>query len=233
MSVASVPRRHGAARPIVARVAAIVALAVVAVAVVGVWGRLPFVAESNPLGAMLPDAFRYQQQRSLSCEYASVHIATTMTGQPVSEYEIEALVTRDENSHVGYRGNIHGEWGNTTDYGVYNEPLQAALATQGITSDAFYADGDRSALTGALDAGRPVIVWLAMRGDVNSFDAWDANGDRFQLTQWMHVMVAYGYDDTNVYLSDPGTAVWREYTWAEFMAMWGVMDGMGLSVSPA
>lgn len=48
----------------------------------------------------------------------------------------------------------------------------------------------------------------------------------------MHVMTAYGFDDTGVYLTDPGTAVWRHYDWDSFMGMWNVMDGMALSMYP-
>lgn len=194
---------------------------------------LPFLADpSDGYGTTLSGAFLYQQQRSLSCEYASVHIATTMTGQPISEYAFDDVVPLHENPHLGYRGNIHGEWGNTTDYGVYNEPLETALTQLGVQSDAFYGLGERSALTDELDLGRPVVVWLALRGDINSFNAYSADGTRYQLTQWMHVMVAYGYDETGVYLTDPGTAVYRFYEWSEFMAMWDIMDGMGLSVYP-
>ncbi len=45
-------------------------------------------------------------------------------------------------------------------------------------------------------------------------------------------MTAYGYDETGVYLTDPGTAVYQFYDWQEFMWMWDIMDGMGLSVYP-
>jgi len=190
---------------------------------------LPF-AEQSATGTTLSGSFLYQQQRALSCEFASVHIATVMLGSPVSEYTFDDLVGVNENPHLGYRGDIHGVWGNTDDYGIYNEPLATALTGLGFTADAFYADGDRDMLTDALDAGMPTVVWLAMRGDVNSFDVWDANGDRYQLTQWMHVMLAYGYDEEGVYLTDPGTAVYRFYAWDEFMGMWNVMDGMGLSI---
>ncbi len=176
----------------------------------------------------LDQAFLYQQQRSLSCEYASVHIAATMTGHDVSEYDIEALVPLNENPHKGYRGNILGEWGNTSDYGVYNAPLDRALTELGIPHRAFY--GDRGELEAELRAGRPVVVWLGMRGEGYSYDQWDADGDRYQLTTFMHVMTVYGFDDEGVYLTDPGTAVWRSYSWPEFMAMWDVMDGMALAV---
>ena len=87
-------------------------------------------------------------------------------------------------------------------------------------------------IPGGLRHGRPTVVWLAMWGDEVSFDAWSADGTRYQLMQGMHMMVAYGYDEEGVYLTDPGTAVWQFYDWGPFMAMWDVMDGMALSVHP-
>ena len=185
--------------------------------------------EPPPGPVLLRGVFAYQQQRPLSCEYASVHIATSMLGQPVSEYAIEAVVPLSPNPHEGYRGDIMGTWGNTDDYGVYNQPLANGLAELGIESRPFYGQSEGD-LIAELDAGRPVIVWLGMWGDAGSFDAYDANGTRFQLTTGMHVMVVYGYDAGTVYITDPGTAALRQYGWDEFLAMWRVMDGMALSV---
>lgn len=193
----------------------------------------PIVPDADPQprsGHTINGAYLYQQQRSLSCEYASTAIAATIAGHTISEYDFDAVVPLHENPHVGYRGNIHGTWGNTTDYGVYNEPLHMALADFGISSSAFYAHGDALRLKEELAHDRPVVVWLAMWGDVNSFDAYTTDGARYQLTQGMHVMTAYGYDERGVYLTDPGTAVYQFYEWDEFMAMWNVMDGMALSV---
>ncbi len=191
---------------------------------------LPFFDEAvQPASAMLPGVFTYQQQRSPSCEYASLHIATSLLGNPVSEYAFDEVVPRDENPHRGYRGDIHGEWGNTDDYGVYAAPLARALESFGFTGNAFY--GGRAELEAELAAGRPVVVWLGMRGDAGSFDAYAADGTRFQLTSWMHVMVAYGFDAGGVFLTDPGTAMLRAYDWDTFLAMWNVMDGMALAVA--
>jgi uncharacterized protein YvpB len=180
--------------------------------------------------ARIAGAFLYQQQRSLSCEYASVHIAASMLGYGLTEYDIEATVPLHENPHKGYRGNILGTWGNTADYGVYNAPLAAGLEELGIPHDAYY--GDRADLERHLRDGHPTVVWLGMRGEGYSADHWDSDGDRYQLTTYMHVMTAYGFDESGVYLTDPGTAVWRHYSWDEFMTMWNVMDGMALSILP-
>lgn len=185
-----------------------------------------------PASAMLAGAYLYQQQRPLSCEYASTTIAATIGGWNITEYDFDDAVPLNENPHYGYRGNIWGEWGNTTDYGIYTEPLHDVLASWGIPSEVIYAEGDANILKRELSSGHAVVVWLAMRGEVNSFHVQDEEGRSYQLTQYMHVMTAYGYDEDYVYLSDPGTAVWRTYGWDEFMSMWNVMDGMALSVMP-
>lgn len=191
---------------------------------------MPSRGGDGPAGpVMLPGAFIYQQQRPLSCEYASVHIAATMIGRSISEYEIEAVVPSSPNPHWGYRGDIMGSWGNTDDYGVYHGPLAAGLAQLGIPSDAWYGT-TRDDLTRELDAGRPVVVWLGLWGDGGTFDEYTSDGTRFQLTPGMHVMVAYGYDDTGVSITDPGTAVYKHYDWETYMSLWKVMDGMALSI---
>ncbi len=189
-------------------------------------------APSAQTQAFLPGAYLYQQQRPLSCEYASTTIAATLGGWNISEYDFDSVVPLSDNPHLGYRGNIWGEWGNTTDYGLYPEPLHQALSGWGIPSQVIYAHGIADVLRSELSEGRAVVVWLAMRGTVNSFDVPADDGSTYQLTQYMHVMTAYGFDETGVYLTDPGTAVWRHYPWEIFMEMWNVMDGMALSVYP-
>ncbi len=173
----------------------------------------------------------YQQQRSLSCEFASLYIATSAFGNGVSEYSFDSVVGISPNPHLGYRGNITGTWGNTTDYGVYAQPLSWALAQFGFVGDAFYGVGDDSTITSRLDNGWPVVVWLALWGD-QSFRT-DYDGQSFTLVPGMHVMVAYGYDTDGIYLSDPGSGTYRFYDWASFNSMWNVLDGMAMAVYPA
>ncbi len=169
----------------------------------------------------------YGQQRPLSCEYAAVQIATGMIGYTVSEYEMEAVTPLSDNPHWGYRGNINGSWGNTDDYGIYANALIPGLNYYGYAATSFY--GGTDTLTNAIDNGLPVIVWLGMRGDL-SHNEYTADGTRYQVTAYMHVMVVYGYDSDGVYLSDPGTGSKKYYSWGDFLWMWDVMDEMGLIV---
>lgn len=181
---------------------------------------------SSAGGSFLP-LVTYAQQRPLSCEYAAVQIATGMIGYTVSEYEMESVTPLHANPHWGYRGNINGAWGNTTDYGIYADALIPGLNHYGYTATSFYGGSDD--LTAAIDYGNPVIVWLGMRGD-ESHDEYTQDGTRYQVTAYMHVMVVYGYDESGVYLSDPGNGGTRYYDWGTFNSMWGVIDGMGLII---
>lgn len=174
----------------------------------------------------------YKQERNLSCEYAAIQIATTYWGNPVSEYSLDDVVGWSDNPHWGYRGDITGWWGNTTDYGVYAEPLAQALPQFGFYGDAFYAEGDASQLTSRIDAGTPTLVFLAMWGDQSVYETAD-DGTTYKLVAGEHVLVAYGYNNDGVFMSDPATAGVRFMDWGSFMAAWNVMDGMGLGVTPA
>lgn len=182
---------------------------------------------SDSGAVIIPGISTYQQQRGLSCEYASLSIATGALGNWVSEWSFDAYVPQSANPHWGYRGDINGQWGNTTDYGVYAEPLVPALQAFGFTGDVFY--GSTDTLKQEIAAGHPTLVWIALWGDTSTFES-ASDGTTYQLTAGEHVMVAYGYDDGGLYLSDPGTGKLRYYDWGTFTWMWNVMDGMALSV---
>ncbi len=175
-----------------------------------------------------PPYYTYVQQRNLSCEFAAVQIATQGA---ISEYSVEAYVPLSPNPHWGYRGNIHGWWGNTDDYGVYAEPLAAALPNFGYYGEVFYGGWNSTELVAHLDSGAPVIVWLALWGDMRHTETTD--GVSYTLTPGMHVMVAYDYDESNVYLSDPGTGKLVAYSWGSFLDLYGVLDGMSLAIYAA
>jgi uncharacterized protein YvpB len=178
-------------------------------------------------GVIIPEVGFYVQQRNLSCEYASVEIATAAWGNTVSEYSLDNVVGWSDNPHEGYRGNITGWWGNTYDYGVYAEPLSWALSQFGYVGEVNYSRGDPSWLINEIDLGNPTLVWLGLWGDQSVYY------DGYKVVAGMHVLVAYGYDDGGVYLSDPAIGGTKYYDWGTFEWMWGVMDGMAMAVYPA
>ena len=183
--------------------------------------------EAAASGSAFLPVVTYQQARPLSCEYAAVQIATGMIGYTVTEWEMEAVTPLSANPHWGYRGDINGQWGNTTDYGIYADALVPGLNYYGYSATSFY--GGQDDLTAYIDNGNPVIVWLGLRGDESIYE-YTEDGTRYQVTAYMHVMVVYGYDESGVYLSDPGNGGTRYYDWATFNWMWQTIDGMGLVI---
>lgn len=173
----------------------------------------------------------YAQQRPLSCEYACGVITMAHFGQWHSEWTFDEMVPLSPNPHWGYRGNINGEWGNTDDYGVYAQPLIGPLASFGFWAQPFYGAGDTRQLKALLSDGMPVIVWLGLFGDL-SFNAFE-NGTRYALVPGMHAVVARGFDDAGVYISDPANGAYKFFAWPDFMWAWNVLDGMALGVGPS
>lgn len=177
----------------------------------------------------VPGVSGYRQQRNLSCEYAAAHIATVAFGNGIPEEAFMASVPLANNPHYGYRGNIDGPWGNTTDYGIYPEPLVPVLNSWGFTGEVMYTGGDTASLTAHLDAGHPVMVWLGFWGDTRETLADEGT---YAVFAGMHVVTVYGYDENGVYVADPATGGTGYYTWDVFVGMWSVVDGMSLAIHP-
>ncbi|MDQ2683438.1 MAG: LysM peptidoglycan-binding domain-containing protein [Chloroflexota bacterium] len=171
----------------------------------------------------------YWQQRNLSCEYASTYIATAAFGAGIPESAFWNWIPVTSNPHWGYRGNIDGWWGNTTDYGIYPEPLVPVLNHYGFGAEVFYAGSDSAQLMQQIAWGRPVVVWLAMWG--NTAEHYTDEGS-YTVFSGMHVMTAYGYDEAGVYLSDPARGGTVFFDWGTFLWMWGTINGMAMAVYP-
>lgn len=181
---------------------------------------------SDPIYAA--DVPAYMQMYSLSCEYAAAYIATAAFGAGVPESAFVESVPASANPHWGYRGDIHGPWGGTDDYGVYAEALVPTLNNHGFVADVFYG-ADVESITSRLDAGMPVMTWLGYFGH----NAWQqADEGSYLLAPGMHVVTVYGYDDGGVYLVNPGRGSYDYYAWGDFLDKWSVIDGMALAVAP-
>src|SRR5262249_46305612 len=189
------------------------------------------VAVSGANGGKSPPQWvpTHQQERNLSCEYASAFIATSAFGNGIPEQVFIDEVPKSRNPHYGYRGNIDGPWGGYNDYGVYPEALVPVLNEWGFDGDVFYAMGDPTLLKSHLDAGHVVIVWMALWGDTGVKYHDD---DTYTVFAGEHVMVAYAYDDAGVYLSDPAHGTYKFMNWDTFRYVWGTSDGMSLAVYP-
>src|SRR4051794_35176886 len=82
----------------------------------------------------IPDMPVFAQQHHLSCEYAATRAAVARWGIQLGEAAFIGAIAVNENPHLGFRGNIDGSWGGTTNYGIYAEPIARFLSTKGINT---------------------------------------------------------------------------------------------------
>ena len=174
----------------------------------------------------------HQQSLTQSSQPAAMSIATSYWGQQVSEWVFIENMPYHQNPHRGYRGDMDGKSGGTKHYGVYPKPLSAILSNYGFVGEEFYTMGDPAELKERIDRGQPVMVWMTEGAtQQNRFFEW-YQGERFTLVPHQHVVVVYGYDDENIYVSDPGTGQYAAYSWNAFINSWSQFDGMSMAVYP-
>lgn len=92
-----------------------------------------------------------------------------------------------------------------------------------------YTEGDVNPVIAHLDAGHPVVVWLAFWGNTRETKTDDGT---YAVFSGMHVLTAYGYDDGGIYLMDPAKGHSVYYDWATFKQLWTPIDGMSMAVYP-
>ena len=188
--------------------------------------------EEQSNGTILSEMPWHQQSLAQSSEAAAASIATSFWGHQVSEWVFIENMPQHQNPHRGFRGNMDAAPGGTTDYGVYPKPLSAMLANYGFVGDEFYTMGDPEALKDRIDQGQPVLVWMTEgASQQNRHFEW-YQGERFTLVPHQQVVVAYGYDDEQVYVSDPATGEYVTYSWEAFINSWSLFDGMSMAVYP-
>lgn len=205
---------------------------------------IPFVAAESTTGhgaearseagnggpsVVVPGVGTHVQEHNLSCEYAAAFIATSSFGNGIPEATFLSAVPVASNPHYGYRGNIDGWWGNTTDYGVYPEALVPVLSAAGFVGEVMYTGGETDPLKAHIDAGHPVLVWLGLWGNTREVLS---DQDTYAVFAGMHVVTVYGYDDSGIYVSDPAHGSYEFHSWDAFVGMWSVIDGMSLAVYP-
>lgn len=171
-----------------------------------------------------------QEQWPLMSELAAASLATAYWGAPVTAEELLAALDSSPNPHAGFRGDPHGMFGGTDDYGVYAGPLAEALASFGFNAEAFYADGDPSALTARIDAGTPVVVWVTYDLAPQEREVVEDESGQYSLIPEKHAVVVYGYTDEGVKVVDVASGAATVWNWEPFMASWSLFDGMGLAI---
>jgi uncharacterized protein YvpB len=170
-----------------------------------------------------------RQKHRLTCESSAASMATRGS---ILEAQIMAVIPRNVNPNLGFRGNPDGDQGTKLiDYGVYAGPVHQALLRFGYQSDVLsYATNAQ--LRAYIDRGWPVVSWVSYHlWRVVPRLAW-AGGVQFFLVPHEHAILLIGYDGQGVIGNDPYDASRVRYDWANFDRAWGYFGNMALAVQP-
>lgn len=195
-----------------------------------------FVQEFGPLSEVLLEAVpQIPQLRSLSCEAAAVRMVLEAWDVRASEEEILARMGTDENPHVGFRGDVHGDGHapDLRDYGTYAEVVERVLASFGVASETVYGMTDEH-LRLAVRDGNAVIVWASAESNPTIIDV-DAGGEKFRLVEGEHTYVVVGISlDGRFLIHDPWGARpgsrWAGTRFVSRIPQWDLFDRMTVVV---
>jgi len=186
--------------------------------------------EKPPL-ALILDAPVYKQEHSLSCEASAAAMAANFHGVSVSEHGILSALARHEDPHLGFRGNIDGPLGGTSDYGVYAEPVRQALAGLGLQAEHFH--GGPHEIRAYIRQARPVIVWITYNLQAQSpRRVVLGDGSVVTLVPYEHTVLVVGYNRNGLWVNDPYAGTQDFYSEPEFARSFAYLGNMGLVVGP-
>ena len=191
---------------------------------------------SVPIGAAndvrVPNVPLYQQQQTLTCEEASVAMATRGA---VSEARLVAAMPRSDNPFVGIRGRTNSPYfGGLGDYGAYAQAVQKGLNTFGVKSVVLYGqtyDDFKKALLDHLRSGHPIVWWHTWHDTYqNPVMVKTSDGATVKLVPYEHAGVIVAANDRGVTYHDPYDATVRFVSWSDHRRVSGYFDNMALVI---
>ena len=172
---------------------------------------------------------RQSQSHSLSCESSASSMAAQYHGVSLSEAEIAAALPRNDNPHLGFRGNIDGPTGGIEDYGVYAEPIAAVLNSHGLRASPL--QGGLDGILAALARGNPVIAWVTYNCIASTPVTLNIDGQPVVLVPWQHAVVVTGYNGEGVWANDPYDGREDFYARADFARALAYFGDMAIEVA--
>lgn len=192
----------------------------------------PPVPTPTPSSASVPVVGR-RQTYNLSCESRSAADLAGFWGVGVGELEYLANLGLSDNPHKGFVGEVTWPPGSLPPYGygVYAEPVAATLRDYGLDAHPVYDLGVEG-LRGELLAGRPVLIWATYGMEPYASMEWASSDGRVStVVPFMHTFLVTGFDETGFFFLDAYDATVQHYPNEVFLAVWGVLDQMAVTVT--
>jgi LysM repeat protein len=189
-------------------------------------------SQRNSLDVRIANIPLYKQKQTLTCEEASVAMATRGA---VSESRLVAAMPRSDNPFEGIRGRTNPSYyGGLTDYGSYAQAVQKGLETLGKQSKVLYGQSYadfRASVIQHLQDGYPVVWWHTWRDTYQKpVMVKTKDGTSVKLVPYEHVGTIVAANDRGITYHDPYDATTRSASWSEFRRVSAYFDNMALVV---
>lgn len=192
--------------------------------------------DSGPeqLTASMPDTAhltveRQQQSHNLSCESSAASMVAQYHGVQLSEEEVLAALPYNANPHLGFRGNVDGPTGGTTDYGVYAGPILDVLTAHGL--NAVGVTGGLEGIKSAIARGNPVIAWVTYNCLPSTPLTELVNGQQVTLVPNQHVVVVTGFSSEGIWANDPWDGQEDFYAISDFARAMSYFGDMAIEIA--
>ncbi len=152
-------------------------------------GAFAFVAAfADQCTVLLDQVPALPQERNMSCEAAATRMVLAGRGLVLREEAILERMGLDPNPHLGFRGNVDGEFHreDLADYGTYAEVVARVIESYGAPAGVVYGMGDDE-LRAAVAGGSAVIVWMTRQPEPRIIEA-----EGYRLVDGEHVQVVVG-----------------------------------------
>jgi uncharacterized protein YvpB len=175
------------------------------------------------------DVPRQRQSHNLSCESSAASMAAQYHGVNLSEAQVLAALPRNDNPHLGFRGNVDGPTGGIEDYGVYAGPILAILNSRGLRARA--VEGGLEGIRAAIARGNPVLAWVTYNCGTSTPVETTIDGKAVTLVPWQHVVVVTGYNADGVWANDPWDGQEDFYSNADLQQAMSYFGNMAIEVA--
>lgn len=172
---------------------------------------------------------RLRQSHNLSCESAAAAMAAQYHGLALDEAQVLAALPRNDNPHLGFRGNVDGPTGGLEDYGVYAGPVLQVLRDHGLS--ARLVEGGLAGIKAAIARGNPVIAWVTYNCIVSTPVERTIGGQAVTLVPYQHAVVVIGYNEAGVWANDPWDGREDFYPNADFERALDYFGDMAIEVA--
>jgi uncharacterized protein YvpB len=183
--------------------------------------------QALPPEVHLPVA-RQRQSHNLSCESSAASMAAQYHGIPLGEADVLAALPRNDNPHLGFRGNVDGPTGDLVDYGVYAGPIAEILNSQGL--QAWSIEDGLPGIRAALARGNPVLAWITFDCQPQTPTTVVLGDQELTLVPYQHVVVVTGYNSEGLWANDPWDGQEDYYATAVFERAMSYFGHMAIEV---